>query len=202
MQAPLETIGLWLEGLRRRVRQIPLRSKTRFRSIFQENHRFGILWSEKGSASAEFVLWVIPLFLPLIILIGQVSEVGSFKIETMHLARTALRAFVTAPDTSTGHLRIRQVLGYVGKENSPYLIGCKRMPCIQPNNLVKLTLDGPTPQVRVVVVMETGRWVQGEPGFNPSDVNSKQSRQMGLLENSLSWLENVKDAIDSVGVSK
>jgi len=44
--------------------------------------------------------------------------------------------------------------------------------------------------------MESGLWIQGEPGFNPIDMNSKQSRDMTALENVLSWLENLSEAID------
>ena len=158
--------------------------------------------SERGSASAEFVLWVIPLFLPLIILIGQVSEIGSAKIESMQLARTALRAFVSAPNTSTGHLRVRQVLALGGGEVSSYSVICKASPCIQPNNLVKLTLVNPSGKVRVAVAVGTGRWIPGEAGFSPSDLNSKQTSEMQELEDSLSWLEKIRDVIDLIGLKE
>jgi len=196
MKTHLAPVGLWLRGLSRGCGPIVLLSKGDFRKTFHRFRRFRLLRSERGSASTEFVLWVIPLFIPLIILIGQVSEIGSSKIEAMQLARTALRAFVSAPDAATGHLRVKQVLAYGGRGEYSYFVRCKSNPCIQPNNIVQLTLNGPSPKVRVVVAMESGLWVQGEPGFNPIDVNSKQSNEMTALENALSWLESLSDAID------
>jgi hypothetical protein len=159
------------------------------------------LQGERGSASAEFVLWVIPLFLPLIILIGQVSEISSSKIETLQLARTALRAFVSAPDTSTGHLRIKQVLALGGSGENAYRVSCKMTPCIQPNNFVRLTLSAKSPGVRVVVATGTGRWVQGESGSTPSNVNMKQGAEMEAIENSLDWLDSVREVVGIFGTS-
>ena len=159
------------------------------------------LQGERGSASTEFVLWVIPLFLPLIILIGQVSEISSSKIETLQLARTALRAFVSAPDTSTGHLRIKQVLALGGSGENAYRVSCKMTPCIQPNNFVRLTLSAKSPGVRVVVATGTGRWVQGEAGFIPSNANIKQGADMEAIENSLDWLDSVREVVGFFGTS-
>jgi hypothetical protein len=159
------------------------------------------LQGERGSASAEFVLWVIPLFLPLIILIGQVSEISTSKIETLQLARTALRAFVSAPDTSTGHLRIKQVLALGGSGENAYRVSCKMTPCIQPNNFVRLTLSAKSPGVRVVVATGTGRWVQGESGSTPSNVNMKQGAEMEAIENSLDWLDSVREVVGIFGTS-
>ena len=159
------------------------------------------LQGERGSASTEFVLWVIPLFMPLIILIGQVSEISSSKIETLHLARTALRAFVSAPDTSTGHLRIKQVLALSGSGENAYRVSCKMTPCIQPNNFVRLTLSAKSPGVRVVVATGTGRWVQGEAGSTPSNVNMKQGADMEAIENSLDWLDSVREVVGVFGAN-
>ena len=65
---------------------------------------------EGGSASVELIVFAIPLFVPLILLASQVTVVSASKVEMAHLARTSLRAFATAENTTLGHARIRQVL--------------------------------------------------------------------------------------------
>lgn len=157
---------------------------------------------ERGSASVEFVLWVLPLFLPLVIVIGQVSEIASSKMEAMQLARTALRAFVSAPNTATGHLRVQQVLSLSPGTKMSYNLGCAMKPCIRPNNFVQLTLIDHGSEIQVSVATGTGRWIEGEPGFKPVDTNAQGIADVEALEDSLSWVEHLGDVMDRLNRGK
>jgi hypothetical protein len=169
-------------------------------------HRFlARLRNEDGSASVEMVTFAIPLFIPLLLLASHTMTVASSKIEVSHLARTSLRAFVTASSTPLGHARIQQVLGIAeaqsagasnqsaGASNQSaaqgmdsllqnlstppgarfrYLIECQRLPCIQPSNRIRITIDDRVVGVQVAATLNTDRWIQGELGYRPQESTS------------------------------
>jgi hypothetical protein len=121
------------------------------------------LKDEKGSASTEFVVFLIPLFIPLILLTSHLFQISHSKIESGSLARTALRAFVTAESTQLGHARIRQVLE--NSRNYQYQVECEKIPCIQPMNRIRLTLHDLESGVKVAAALGVDKWIVAERGY-------------------------------------
>jgi hypothetical protein len=121
------------------------------------------LYDEKGSASTEFVVFLIPLFIPLILLTSHLFQISHSKIESGSLARTAIRAFVTAESTQLGHARIRQVLE--NSKNYHYEVECEKIPCIQPMNRIRLTLHDLESNVKVATALGVDKWIVAEKGY-------------------------------------
>ena len=111
--------------------------------------------SEKGSASIEFSLLAIPLFIPLFIFMSQFSHASDAQDSLRTLARETARAFVTSKDDETAHFVANQILikgadllGYdIDSADKPIAmkITCGARPCIAPENsiLVELRMKSP-----------------------------------------------------------
>ena len=65
---------------------------------------------QRGSATSEFVLLALPLFVPALIFFASISQVSRAEMEGSMLAREALKAFTTGQDDNEGHLRVRLLL--------------------------------------------------------------------------------------------
>jgi hypothetical protein len=184
------------------------------------------LIDEEGSASVELVIFAMPLFIPLLMLASHAMALSASKIETSHLARTALRAFVSAPSTPLGHARVQQVLmvaerqldvGYdartrvkgsnfdsvdfsrftTGSSRITYLIECRRQPCIQPSNRVRITVKDHTTGVEVVATLHTDQWIQGEAGFTPDESGGLLGYQdIADIEEEIAPILEVRDFLD------
>jgi hypothetical protein len=184
------------------------------------------LIDEEGSASVELVIFAMPLFIPLLMLASHALALSASKIETSHLARTALRAFVSAPSTPLGHARVQQVLmvaerqldvGYdartrvkgsifdsvdfprftTGSSRMTYLIECRRQPCIQPSNRVRITLKDHITGVEVVATLHTDQWIQGEAGFTPDESGGLFGyRDIAEIEEEIAPILELKDFVD------
>ena len=173
------------------------------------------LREDRGSASVEMVTLAIPLFIALIMLASHVTAVSASKIEISHLARTALRAFVTASSTPLGHARVQQVLqsddaastqswaldsdgggALVGEGRISYFIECRRLPCIQPSNRVRITLEDRLLGTRVAASLTTDQWIQGEPGYLPREDRILGLRDVADLEERIAPFLDAKDVID------
>lgn len=173
------------------------------------------LREDRGSASVEMVTLAIPLFIALIMLASHVTAVSASKIEISHLARTALRAFVTASSTPLGHARVQQVLqsdvvsstqpwaldsdgggALVGKGRISYFIECRRIPCIQPSNRVRITIEDRLLGTRVAASLTTDQWIQGEPGYMPQEDRILGLRDVADLEETIAPILDAKDLID------
>ncbi len=173
------------------------------------------LREDRGSASVEMVTLAIPLFIALIMLASHVTAVSASKIEISHLARTALRAFVTAYSTPLGHARVQQVLqsdvvsstqpwaldsdgggALVGKGRISYFIECRRIPCIQPSNRVRITIEDRLLGTRVAASLTTDQWIQGEPGYMPQEDRILGLRDVADLEETIAPILDAKDLID------
>ena len=50
--------------------------------------------NERGSASVEFVLLALPLFIPIFIFLNQFSQLSSQEMALQTLARESVRAFI------------------------------------------------------------------------------------------------------------
>lgn len=118
-----------------------------------ETLKFAIVSCNRGSASVEFSLLAIPLFIPLFIFMAQFSHSSDAQDSLRSLARESARAFVTSKDDETAFyvanqvvIKGAQLLGY--DPNSPETaielrILCASRPCIAPDNrvLVQLTMN-------------------------------------------------------------
>ena len=178
-------------------------------------HFLRLLREERGSASVEMVTLAIPLFVALIMLASHVTAVSASKVEISHLARTALRSFVTAPSTPLGHARVQQVLHYSdgtdgqswplgpsadssprGPERFAYFIACRRTPCIQPSNRVRITLEDLLIGTKVAASLTTDQWIQGEPGYVPREERILGFRDVADVEETVAPLFDAKELID------
>jgi len=104
---------------------------------------------DDGSASIEFVLLALPLFIPIFIFLGQFSTLTSHEMVIQTLARESLRSFVESSSDESGDALIRQVievggrsLGLSQEEVSAIDIEmkCSKNPCHLPNGRVRITL--------------------------------------------------------------
>ena len=127
--------------------------------------------SDRGSASGEFSLLAIPLFIPLFIFMAQFSHSSDAQDSLRTLARESARAFVSSKDDETAFYVADQVvaqgarlLGY--DPNSPKTsielrIACDSRPCIAPNNrvLVQLTMNSSgKSQTQVAAIEYVSPW--------------------------------------------
>lgn len=104
-----------------------------------------IVTEESGSASVEFVLLAIPLFLPVLIFVANFSEITDSHASLRTLARESARAFVMSESDEIAYRVAEEVvekgsavLGYQGKVTLG--IECSQQPCISPNGKVTATV--------------------------------------------------------------
>jgi Flp pilus assembly protein TadG len=127
--------------------------------------------SEKGSASIEFSLLAIPLFIPLFIFMSQFSHASDAQDSLRTLARETARAFVISKDDETAHFVANQILingadllGYdIDSADEPIAmkITCGARPCIAPDNriLVELRMKSPNGiEVEVAAIEYVSPW--------------------------------------------
>lgn len=105
---------------------------------------------EKGSASVEFVLLALPLFIPILIFLGQFSAISSHEMVLQTLTRESLRSYIESNNDKSGEELIRQVIEVGGKnlglsqqEIRAIIVEmkCSKSPCHQPNGRVRITLS-------------------------------------------------------------
>jgi hypothetical protein len=111
---------------------------------------------EKGSATSEFVLLALPLFIPALLFFISMASLSKSEMNASMLAREALAAFTSSENDLEGHHRTRLLLDYYSTSNSAftsshesnsnagefieYSIKCATTPCIQPGSAVEMTL--------------------------------------------------------------
>jgi Flp pilus assembly protein TadG len=104
---------------------------------------------ESGSASVEFVLLALPLFIPIFIFLNQFSSLSSQEMALQTLARESVRAFIESSSDQSGGALVNQVitlggarLGLEPEEISEIKseITCSTRPCHLPNGRVRITL--------------------------------------------------------------
>ena len=105
--------------------------------------------SDKGSATAEFVIFTLPFFTAFLILITTVSGKTLAISESENLARQTVRAFVTSPNEDLAMARAYQVLEIYKSKRSvsgnqlrqiELNIFCSFYPCFSPGNMVTATI--------------------------------------------------------------
>lgn len=104
---------------------------------------------QEGSASVEFIVLALPLFIPILIFLGQFSSVNSHEMALQTLARESLRSYIESSNDESGEALIREVievggknLGLSQKEVSAIDVDvkCSKSPCHLPNGRVRITL--------------------------------------------------------------
>lgn len=104
---------------------------------------------DEGSASVEFVVLALPLFIPIFIFLGQFAAVSSHEMAMQTLARESLRSFIESSSDESGEALIRQVIEVGGKSLGlsqqeiraiDVEMKCSKSPCHLPNGRVRITL--------------------------------------------------------------
>ena len=106
--------------------------------------------SETGSASVEFVVLAIPLFLPILLYLAQFSEVSRVEIESRNLIREVVRAYVSSANSkdaesnanfvlSVGSDRLKFTKAEVASMKLSFI--CSGSPCLSPGQKVRGELD-------------------------------------------------------------
>lgn len=105
--------------------------------------------NERGSASVEFVLLALPLFIPIFIFLNQFSNLSSQEMALQTLARESVRAFIESDSDQSGGALVNQViirggtkLGLKPDEISEIEseIKCSKTPCHLSDGRVRITL--------------------------------------------------------------
>lgn len=108
-----------------------------------------VIGRQDGSASIEFVVLALPLFIPIFIFLGQFSKVSSHETVLQTLARESLRSYIESSDGESGEALIRQVIEVGGKNLGlsqeeiraiDVEMKCSKNPCHLPNGRVRITL--------------------------------------------------------------
>lgn len=104
---------------------------------------------EDGSASVEFVLLAIPLFIPILIFLAQFENLSSSELIARSLVRESLRAFITSDNPWSASNRAEQVLAAGAKaqgltreefDSIDLDFQCSEIPCLSPGGRVQATL--------------------------------------------------------------
>jgi Flp pilus assembly protein TadG len=103
------------------------------------------LKDSRGSASIEFVVLAVPLFLPIFIFLNNFADSSDTQSSLRSLARETARAFVTSDNDEIANQVAAQVIFEGGKalgfRNSiRYSINCSQSPCIYPDGRVSVTV--------------------------------------------------------------
>jgi uncharacterized protein (UPF0333 family) len=103
-----------------------------------------IFIDSRGSASVEFSILAIPLFIPLMIFIAQFSHSSDTQDSLRTLARESVRAFVSSPTDEIAYGVAEQIIEkggeILGLEDIEVRIICSESPCITPDAQVLIRL--------------------------------------------------------------
>lgn len=103
-----------------------------------------VLIDSSGSASVEFSILAIPLFIPLFIFITQFSHSSDAQDSLRTLARESVRAFVSSSNDEIAFGVAEQIIkkggAILGHEDLELRIICSASPCISPDARVLIRL--------------------------------------------------------------
>ena len=129
------------------------------------------LKDERGSASVEFAVLAIPLFIPLFIFINSFATMSDSQDSLRTLAREAARGFVTSANDEIAYgvaheivTKGAQILGYgdaIQKGEIEMHIECSKRPCISPNASVRVFMtrtDKSHPKIKVSAIEYVSPW--------------------------------------------
>lgn len=137
----------------------------------------------EGSASVEFVLLAIPLFLPIFIFLNHFSTLSNSELIGRSLVRESLRAYVTSPNNDAAPNRAWQVLMAGARAenlNEDQIrslkldFECSETPCIKPKGRIRATLTMELPKdTRTITVqaeeyVSAWQWNESSHGIQPS----------------------------------
>ena len=125
-----------------------------------------VLQDTRGSASVEFVLLALPLFIPILIFASTFSSANDFQEQLRTLARESARAFVTSSNDATAYevtssvvYQGAKILGMTNPESNVQIdIQCSVRPCISPDAQVVVTLFAPEANIRVSALEYVSPW--------------------------------------------
>lgn len=104
---------------------------------------------EEGSAIIEFVIYALPLFVPLVIYLTAINQSAQIQYEARNFARQLARAYVTSPSAEFTAARITVVKdvfiasSFAANKINPdprIEIRCSLNPCLSPNGKVTITV--------------------------------------------------------------
>jgi len=104
---------------------------------------------EIGSATVEFVLLAVPLFLPIFIYVTQFAEVSNKEMSARTLVREVVRAYVASENLGVAQQRANLVLqygadrlGFTRSEISSMALtfSCSSSSCLSPGERVRADL--------------------------------------------------------------
>ena len=104
---------------------------------------------EIGSATVEFVLLAVPLFLPIFIYLTQFAEVSNTEMSARTLVREVVRAYVASENLGVAQQRANLVLqygadrlGFTRSEISSMALtfSCSSSSCLSPGERVRADL--------------------------------------------------------------
>ena len=112
----------------------------------------GLVKNENGSASLEFIILAIPLFIPLALYLSSANG-NSQELQTLNnAARQSARAFVTSSTEELAPVRAEEVLSVFQGQSPPgerggammqISISCESTPCLTPNSKVTVKVTDP-----------------------------------------------------------
>lgn len=142
-----------------------------------------LITEEKGSASVEFVLLAIPLFLPILLFLNHFATLSNSELVARTLVRESLRAYVTSPNNEVAPDRAIQVLHVGGKaegltqaeiDSMDLTFQCSASPCISSGARIRAILKMHLPSQRRTVTAQaeehisSWQWNGQGHGFQPS----------------------------------
>ena len=105
------------------------------------------LTDESGSAAVEFVLFTIPLLVPLAIFLTTASVSGSLEIDMSNYSRQLVRAYVTSPTEDVVAARLAQVDSAFQNKifshdavtgNPTFEVQCSLQPCMSSGGVISI----------------------------------------------------------------
>ena len=130
-----------------------------------------LLRDEGGSASVEFAVLAIPLFIPLFLYMNSFASMSDGQDSLRTLAREAARGFVTSSNDQIAYgvahqivTQGAQVLGYdkaLQNGDIQLHIGCSTRPCISPNASITVYItrsERERPDIKVSAIAYVSPW--------------------------------------------
>ena len=126
------------------------------------------LIEEHGSASIEFVLLAIPLFLPILLFLNHFATLSNSELVARTLVRESLRAYVTSPNNEVAPDRAWQVMTIGGRaeglteeqiNNLDINFECSANPCITSNARIRATLKMQLPNQGRIVTAQAEEYI-------------------------------------------
>lgn len=123
---------------------------------------------DAGSASVEFVILAIPLFLPIFIYLTQFAELSNSEIKARSLVRQIVRAYVASESLDDARSRASVVLNYGASRmgfsqfdiaSMRLTLSCSADPCLTPGARVRGNLILISPATHRLVQVSAQEYV-------------------------------------------